>query len=179
MKSFFTTFFSDLGITIESLDVIEEWDDLSVTLRTPDSPLLIGMHGKNIEAFQHILGRIVEKKLGKFVHLHLEVNDYMKSKEERLYRFLDTKIAFVCSTGKATQIPNLSSYERKKAHGYIAEKKIEGLITKSEWEGTARALNLSYTGVLTPREVIPHIVKNEQTPRKEFTVDLSEDGVGI
>ena len=75
------TFFRDLGITLESCSVKEDGDDLSVELRTPDSPLLIGMHGKNLEAFQHILGRIAEKELGRFIHLHLEVNDYMKAKD--------------------------------------------------------------------------------------------------
>ena len=110
----------------------EDGDDLSVEIRTPDSPLLIGMHGKNLEAFQHILGRIAEKELGRFTHLHLEVNDYMKAKDERLFHFLDSKIAFVTSSGKITRIPNLSPFERKKAHSYISQKKIDGLSTKSE-----------------------------------------------
>ncbi len=82
------------------------------------------MHGKNIESFQHLLGRMLEKSLEKHVHLHLEVNDYMKAKDERLFRFLDTKIAFVTGTGKISRIPNLTSYERKKAHSYISEKNI-------------------------------------------------------
>ena len=75
---------------------------------------------------------MAEKARGKFVHTHLEVNDYMKAKDSRLFSFLDAKIAFAMSTGKAISIPNLSSFERKKAHGYIADKKIENLATKSE-----------------------------------------------
>jgi predicted RNA-binding protein Jag len=94
-------------------------------IKTPDSPLLIGQHGKNIEAFSHLIGRIAEKKLGKFIHVHLEVNDYMKAKDERLFRFLESKIAFALSSGKSIRMPNLTSFERKKAHNYIAEKKIE------------------------------------------------------
>ncbi len=58
----------------------------------------------------------------------------MKAKDERLFRFLDSKIAFVTETGKNTRIPNLTSFERKKAHGYISEKAIVGLTTKSEGE---------------------------------------------
>jgi predicted RNA-binding protein Jag len=78
-----------------------------------------------MDVFKHLLGRVAEKKLGKFIHLHLEVNDYMKSKDERLFRFLESKISFVLSTGKSIRIPNLSAFERKKAHNYISEKKIE------------------------------------------------------
>lgn len=124
MKALFETFFTGLGITIESLEVREEGDDIQIDIKTPDSALLIGMHGKNIEPIQHLLSRIAEKKLGKYIHLHLEVNDYMKAKEERLFRFLDGKIEFVLSSGKVLQIKNLSPFERKKAHNYIALKQI-------------------------------------------------------
>jgi predicted RNA-binding protein Jag len=125
MQAFLEKFFTDLGITITSLTVKEEAGDLSVRIETPDSPLLIGIHGRNIEAFQHYFARITEKKLGHFVHVHLEVNDYVKAKDDRLFAFLDGKIEWVMQSGKSTQIKNLSSFERKKAHSYISEKKIE------------------------------------------------------
>jgi predicted RNA-binding protein Jag len=108
--------------------------DINIRVQTPDSALLIGMHGKNIESFQHLLGRMIEKMTSSHIHVHLEVNDYMKEKDARLFRFLDSKIEFVMSTGKSTRIPNLTSYERKKAHGYIAEKNTLGLSTKSDGE---------------------------------------------
>lgn len=49
----------------------------------------------------------------------------MKAKDDRLFTFLDGKIAWVMQSGKSTQIKNLSSFERKKAHNYISEKYIE------------------------------------------------------
>jgi predicted RNA-binding protein Jag len=180
MKAFLETFFSGLGIEIQSLEVKEEADDLSIRIETPDSPLLIGVHGKNREAFQHLIGRIAEKKLWHFVHVHLEVNDYMKAKDERLFTFLEWKIGWVMQSGKSTQISNLSSFERKKAHNYIAEKKIEWLGTKSEWEWEARILVLTYTGVLKTAE--KPIDKPSPSEKKEKSTDislLSEDGVGI
>lgn len=63
MKAFLDAFFSNIGINITSLEIKEEADDLSIRIETPDSPLLIGIHGKNIEAFQHLIGRFAEKKL--------------------------------------------------------------------------------------------------------------------
>ena len=75
---------------------------------------------------------MIEKITGDYVHVHLEVNDYVKSREEKMYRFLDSKVALVMSTGKPSQIPNLSSYDRKKAHSYISDKAIVGLSTHSE-----------------------------------------------
>lgn len=55
MKAFLDTFFSNLGISVTALEIQEADDDLSVRIETPDSPLLIGIHGKNIEAFQHLI----------------------------------------------------------------------------------------------------------------------------
>lgn len=180
MQAFLQEFFSNLGITITSLEVKEEWEDISVRIETPDSPLLIGVHGKNIESFQHIIGRLAEKKLGRFIRIHLEVNDYMKAKDERLYAFLDGKIAWVRESGKSFQIKNLSSFERKKAHSHISDQKIEWLSTKSEWEWDARMIVLTYSGTLNSSvspKPIPHIAKtNAHTPDR---ANLSEDGVGI
>jgi predicted RNA-binding protein Jag len=92
------------------------------------------MHGKNIEIFQHLLSRMIERKVDTFVHVHLEVNDYMKQKDEKLHRFLDSKIAMITTTGQPIRLPSLTPYERKKAHGYIADKNIVGLKTQSEGE---------------------------------------------
>ena len=90
------------------------------------------MHGKNIDAFQHLLSRMIERKTNSLIHVHLEVNDYMKQKDEKLFRFLDSKIAIASSTGQSIRMPSLTPYERKKTHSYIADKKIIGLKTQSE-----------------------------------------------
>ena len=168
-------FFEWLGITITSIsiDILEK--DINIRIETPDSPLLIGMHGANLDSFQHLLSRMIEKKEKQFVHVHLEVNDYMKSKDERLFRFLESKIAFVTSTGKSSKIPNLSSYERKKAHGYISEKNIPGLKTHSDGDWAERVLILEYSGEIIPSSK-PVATPANQAPRSD---DLSEDGVGI
>lgn len=165
------SFFQGLGIAFSDLSVNVQDQDIQINLQTSDSALLIGMHGKNIEIFQHLLSRMIEKIVGRYVHVHMEVNDYMKLKDERLFRFLDTKITFVMSTGKSSKIPNLNAYERKKAHNYIAEKSIAWLITRSEWEGAERTLTLEYTGVI--RQDTQHAWTSSQA------VDLAEDGVGI
>ncbi|GAB0175034.1 MAG: KH domain-containing protein [Candidatus Altimarinota bacterium] len=174
MKTFTQSFFEGLGIQIDSLTITEEGDDVSINIETPDSSLIIGQHGKNMEVFKHLLGRVAEKKLGRFIHLHLEVNDYMKSKDERLFKFLESKIAFVMSTGKSIRIPNLSAFERKKAHNYISEKKIEGLSTRSEGEGEERALMLSYTGAI----IANNQPQKDRTPSNDID-SLSLEGVGI
>lgn len=178
IQSLVTDFWTWLGISLEKVETIVTGEDVNIHIQTPDSALIIGMHGKSLESFNHILGRMIEKVTGTFVHVHLEVNDYMKAKDERLFRFLDGKIAFVMSTGKPLRIPNLNSYDRKKAHNYISEKNIEKLTTHSEWTGTDRILVLEYTGEV--KVVVPPSPVRPLSTNSSMSVDdLSEDGVGI
>ncbi len=172
---FVTEFWTHLGIVTTSISIETAWEDINIRVETPDSALLIGMHGKNIEALQHLLGRMLEKKVEWFIHVHLEINDYMKQKDEKLFRLLDSKIALVTSSANPVRIPNLTPYERKKAHGYIADKNISWLSTQSEWEGTERALILSYTG--EPSITVSPITTPKTSPNPEEL--LSDEGVGI
>ena len=184
IQALLNQFFTWLGITVQNLTLVIDGDDYNIRVETPDSALLIWMHGKNMDSFQHLLSRMVENIVKSYVHVHLEVNDYMKAKDERLFRFLDSKIAFVMSTGKTTRIPNLTSYERKKAHNYIATREIEGLSTHSDWEGTERSLFLDFKGPLVALPSTPSVAPStNSSPSKSTTpsqVDLlSEDWVGI
>lgn len=170
---FVTEFFTKLGIVTTKISVTVLGEDINIQVETPDSALLIGMHGKNIEVFQHLLSRMIERMTDKFIHVHLEVNDYMKLKDEKLFRFLDSKIATITATGSSIRMPSLTSYERKKAHGYVADKNITGLKTQSEWEWIERALVLSYTG-----EIIKKTTPSSYKPtHSEMTI--SDEGVGI
>lgn len=171
---FVTEFFTKLGITTTNISLDIVWEDINIRVETPDSALLIGMHGKNIEIFQHLLSRMLEWKTEKFIHVHLEVNDYMKLKDEKLFRFLDSKIALIQTTWQSIRMPSLTSYERKKAHGYIADKHIVGCSTQSEWEGADRALVISYTGELRKKPVASI---QSSIPHTEITI--SDEGVGI
>ena len=179
IQSLVTEFWQWLGITLEKVETIVSGEDVNIYIQTPDSALIIGMHGKSLESFNHILSRMIEKVTGSFVHVHLEVNDYIKSKDERLFRFLETKIAFVTTTGKSVRIPELNSYDRKKAHNYIAEKSIAGLSTHSEWAWAERALVLEYTGELNSLSHTSSNASSLSVSHARWVDDLSEDGVGI
>jgi spoIIIJ-associated protein len=126
-------FFTNLGIEIESFSVKEE-DGKNIyraILQTPDSKVLIGIHGKTLEALAHILGRMAEKKFEKKILIHLEVNDYLQAKEERLHQYIEKKISESQEKNEHTPLPSLTSYERKLVHAYIQEKNIPGLIAQS------------------------------------------------
>ncbi len=106
---------------------------------------------------------MIEKHQGKAVLIHLEVNDYLKSKDERLFRYIDAKIAEAMQGGKEIILSSLTSYERKKVHGHITDKQIPGLKVWSVGEKNERAMHLSY----------------QKDPVETRVQELTEDGIGI
>lgn len=167
-------FFTLMRIEIEDI-LIECQDEKKgiylIQVKTPDSKILIGVHGQTLEMMKHLLTRILEKTLDVSLLIHLEVNDYLQVKDEKFFRYLESRIAYVMRSGEEISLSNLTSYDRKKAHGYISDKKIEGFKSFSVGEWKDRELHLSYTG--------PKIVSFHSTPVKKVTELIDDDGIGI
>jgi len=167
-----------MGVALE--DVIVECQDEKkaiylVHVKTPDSKILIGIHGQTLEMTKHLLTRILEKTLDTSLLIHLEVNDYLQAKDEKFYRYLESRIAYAMRSGEEISLPNLTSYDRKKAHGYISDKKIEGFKTFSVGEGKDRELHLVYTG---PKIESRQDHTSAPVARK-VTATIDDDGIGI
>lgn len=163
LQTLFLEFFKNLGIEIESFSVKEE-DGKNIyraVLQSPDSKLLIGIHGKTLEALSHIMTRISEKKYQQKMLVRLEVNDYLQSKEDRLHQYINKKILESQEKGERVPLSNLTPYERKLVHSYIQDLQTPWIQAQSEWEGIQRTLYLNCTKL---------------SPTKS---DLSEDGIWI
>ena len=131
------TFLTGMGFEITSIDIVFEEEArriILITVQTPDSKRLIGMHGRTLEAVVWIITRMADRQTGESVRIHLEVNDYLSSRDAKLFTFIDGRIARLLSSGQDIILPNLSSYERKKIHSYLAEKAIDGVKTFSVGE---------------------------------------------
>lgn len=159
IKQVSVLFFEKMLIQIESLDVVKEADNIYyVKIKTPDSWLLIWYMWKALEDVRWILKLLITSKLEeKNIILHLEVNDYISKKEDRLYNFISKKIEIV-KTWKEVILPYYNPYERKKIHNYISELNDSEIFTKSIWDWSERRL---------------HICKKS----KNLTIDM--DGIDI
>lgn len=164
IESLVENFFTLMGIQLESCNAVFEDENrgiVAVTVQTPDSRFIIGIHGATLLSITHLLSRMLEKKCKKSLVLHLEVNDYMQSKHEKLYRYVDKKIELLQKTGGEIVLGELSSYERKRVHDYLNEKNVAGLESFSSGEGQDRRMHLS---------LAKHIAAD---------TTILEDGVGI
>lgn len=134
-------FFELSHITIDELSIQESEPGIfNISLSTPDSGMVIGPWGKNIIMFANILKLLLSKHLEKRVRVHFDVNGYQQSKQEKFLSFIESKIGYVKSSWGEVKLPFLTSYERKKIHGFIADKNDPEIFTKSEWEGKDRRL---------------------------------------
>ena len=116
-------FFAKLGIIYSELKVEEELENIfRISLKSDDSHLLIGPHGKNLEIITYLLRLLIAKKSESHINLHVEVNDYLEKKDEKLLGFIQSKIDFIKSSGKEVVLPFLTAYERKKVHSYVSKK---------------------------------------------------------
>ena len=156
-------FFTKMGVSFEMVGFQCQDESAHIyeaRIQTPDSKILIGVHGQTLDHIKHLLSRMGEKAIGNRCTIHIEVNDYLKSKDERLYLYIDSKIAEVQNTKTSIVLNQLTSYERKKVHDYVRAKNISGIEAHSEGEGSERRLHLIFKPTSN-------------------TLSISEDGVGI
>lgn len=143
VKNITQEFFEKMSVDFSNLEVIEEQENIFlVKIKTEESGLLIWPHGKNLDAIQSILKNILSKQLDSNIRLHMEINDYQASKDQRLFSFVQSKINYVKKTGQDCKLPYYGWYERKKIHSYVAELNDPTIFTKSIGEWNQRRLYL-------------------------------------
>lgn len=136
-------FFDKLEISYETLELENNDNDIySIKIKTEESWVLIGSHWKNLESIERILKLIISTKLDKKIKLHMEVNDYIHNKDEKLFRFIDSKIELLKNWKEDIRLPFLNAYERKKVHSYISELNNTTIFTNSVWEWSERRLHI-------------------------------------
>ena len=142
IKALLLEFFEKLEIQTDSVEVSNnnESNIFNVKIKTQESGLLIGPHWNNLDALQSILKLISSKKVWERIKLRIEINDYVKTKDDRLLDFIKSKVSYLEKSWKDIQLPFYSSYERKKIHWFVSDMKDKWIFTKSIWEWKERRL---------------------------------------
>ncbi|MDR3151063.1 MAG: hypothetical protein LBU14_05845 [Candidatus Peribacteria bacterium] len=122
IKNISQEFFEKLGIKIDSLGVINEEENIFlVKLQTKDSSLVIGTNGKNLNNILSIIKLMLKNQIQEPIKVHIEVNDYLQNKDNKLKNYVISKIQIVERTGQDFKMPFFSAYERKKIHSIVGE----------------------------------------------------------
>lgn len=145
MQSLSKVFFEKLWIEIDSLEVISEGEDIFlIKVESKESPLLIWQNGKNLETILSIIKLIFKKRLWEWLKIHIEVNDYLKTKDDKLKNYIISKINIVEKSKKDLKLPFFSAYDRKKIHSIVSEYWNPKIYTKSLWDWHDRRLFICF-----------------------------------
>ena len=96
----------------------ESADILIFNIKTPESGLLIGTNGDNLNALQSLIKRIVFKKMGdeQEFSFSLDVNNYRKGRIEFIKEMARNFANEVEFTKKPVTLQPMSSFERRIVH---------------------------------------------------------------
>ena len=165
-------FFEKLYVDVDSLKIKKKAENVFlIQLKSKDWDNMIGTQGQNLDSLQKIIWICVNNKFEEKVKIRLEINDYLKTKDDRLYEFIDSKVKILLENGWEYMLPEYPPYERKKIHSYIAHIK-KWIKTKSRWKSRERRLYL----MIDTKTSTGENPTNKATPRK-LTIDIDWDGI--
>lgn len=120
------------------VSVVEADDTLQFQIDTDEPGILIGFHGETLSAVEKILGLIVEKQIGVWKRVTVNVGDYRERREETLKNMALSAAQRVKFSGGEWIMPILSASERRLVHMALTDH--PDVVTESVGEGSSRRL---------------------------------------
>jgi spoIIIJ-associated protein len=127
-----------LGLDAE-IEVSDDGEVLTGTLRGSELGLFIGRHGQTIDAVQHIASRIVPATAeGIFRRVVIDAEGYRKRREEVLRRQADEAVEEALRYARPVALDAMTASERRLVHEYLRDR--DDVETHSEGEEPDRHL---------------------------------------
>jgi spoIIIJ-associated protein len=113
------------------VDVEDRGETIAATLSGGDVAVLIGKHGKTIDAIQYLVGSAVATTAGADApRVTVDAAGYRDRREARLVDLAERSASQVLRTGGEVRLEPMTSVERKIVHLHL--KDAEGIETHSE-----------------------------------------------
>ena len=133
-----------LEVEYSKLIISEEAGTYEINIKSDNPSLLIGYHGDNIQALQHLLKTLVWKQTNsnEQFNILLDVDDYRKRQEDNALEYAKRKIETIRKTGRPQTLPPMSPYIRRKVHMLCMSPGFDDVETISEGEGDRRYIKI-------------------------------------
>jgi len=139
IKKTLTELLKNLDISADlEISFDKEEEIVLIDLTSQDNALLVGYHGKNLSAIQTILGLMVYKKVGQWLHIIVDVDNYREKRQAQVEEMARQAVDQAKSTGQSIAVANLDARERRQIH--LLFKDDPAVETCSEGEGRNRQL---------------------------------------
>jgi spoIIIJ-associated protein len=103
-----------------------------------DQNFLIGQHGVNLAAIQHLVRILARRKTGEKLNVTVDVNDYFSGKKALLEKEAERALEEVVTLNASVALRPMPPYERKVIHSYLAKR--EEVVTESVGLGEERKI---------------------------------------
>jgi len=121
-----------------TVTVERESDSLGLKVEGGNSALLIGKHGRTLDALQYLVQRIVNKQKRARQRISIDVEGYRGRRKESLTQLALRLGEKVKRSGRPTTISPMNAYDRRIVH--VALKSSAGVRTQSQGTGSFRKL---------------------------------------
>ncbi len=101
----------------------------TIEIGTVDQALLIGKHGENLRALQHVFNMIRRRKFPESEFVTIDIAGYKAQRVEKVQQITKELASKVLETGEPQTLPTMNSFERRQAHMVVAD--MPELITES------------------------------------------------
>lgn len=110
--------------------------ELILDISGDDLAVLIGRHGKTLDALQFLISSITARTIGYRYPVVVDVEGYKSRQRQKLESLALSSAKRALSQGRSVKMRPMSPYERRIIH--IALREYDGVETASEGEGSAR-----------------------------------------
>jgi len=114
-------FFEEMGFEVE-IKLSVENETLQLNLTSNEPQILIGEKGSILVQIQRLLKAILNRKIGKFFYIDLDINDYKKKKIQYLKEMAKEVADKVALTKEEKALSPMSAYERRVIHLELADR---------------------------------------------------------
>ncbi len=129
------------SVVIEEMSSDEKNTILCKITVNKDQNFLIGQHGVNLSALQHLIRIILHKKIENVPNILVDVNDYFSEKKLLLEKEAEKAMKEVLDNKLSLTLRPMFPYERKIIHDFLS--KYATICTKSIGSGDDRRVMVS------------------------------------
>lgn len=134
---------------LEKMDIeakiylVEDNDErVLIEIESPDSAMIIGKQGKNLEAIQTIVNVALNRDAEVWTKVAVDIGNYRYRKEKQLKRVAIQAAAHVKRTKRSVLLDPMNPYERRVVHMTLKDE--PNIMTGSEGDGLIKTVKVYY-----------------------------------
>jgi spoIIIJ-associated protein len=137
------TFLNKLNTPFSKIKIEKNSQNLyKINIESDEPNLLIGHHGENILALQHLVKLILWQQEKGDYNIFIDIDNYRKRQEENVLNLAERKVELVRKSHSPQPLPAMSPYFRRLIHLHLTQDKFHDITTESKGEGDYRFITI-------------------------------------